>query len=209
MDHTWHRLALSVLVIVGLRTVSVSGRAGAPAFPVLVVVDDRAAVRPGVLDEAQKEAFRIFWHDAVSISWLTAPASNGSSMAPEDVAAAHRTFVARLIVQPRLPRDSVSTSKFVMGAAPAGSRDCSGEAYIFLDQIVGFSQVRRADVGTVMGTVAAHEIGHLLLRRRAHAAEGLMRAPWTLADWQRATVGMLLFSPSEARTIKTTISSCQ
>jgi hypothetical protein len=207
MDHPWQRLALSVIVIVGLRTVS--GRAGALQFPLVLVIDDRAAVPPSVLDQAEKEAVRIFWHEGISVSWVLASASGGGSVDPEDLAAARRTFAGRLIALPRLPKGSSSGSKFLMGATPLSARSCSGESYVFLDQIIEFAETRRADRGVVMGTVVAHEIGHLLLRHSGHAAEGLMRMPWRIADWQRATLGLLLFSPSEATTMQTTISSCR
>src|SRR5262245_56486435 len=209
MHHTWHRLALSVVVILGLRTASVSGRAGALTFPLPLVLDARAAVVPAVLDQAQKETFRIFWHEGISVSWVPASASGSGPVDPEELAAARRTFVGRLIILPRLPTGSSTGSKVLMGATPLTARSCSGESYVFVNQIIEFAEARRADRGLVMGTVVAHEIGHLLLRHRGHATDGLMRMPWTLADWQRATMGLLLFSPSEARTMQTTISSCR
>jgi hypothetical protein len=209
MAHLWHRRTLSVVVILGLRTVSLSGRAGTPEFPLLMVLDDRAAVAPTVLDQAQREAFRILWHEGISISWVPVPPSSGGPVNAEDLAADRRTFAGRLIVQPRLPKNSAARSKFLMGATPPSARRCSGESYVFLDQIAAFAEARRADSGVVMGTVAAHEIGHLLLRDGGHAGEGLMRTPWTLADWRRATLGLLLFSPSEATAMQTTISTCR
>jgi hypothetical protein len=209
MDHLWHRLAPSVVVTLGLLTASLTVRAGTPEFPLLVVLDDRASVAPVVLDQAQNEAFRILWHEGIRISWVPASTSSGGSVNAEDLAADRRTFAGRLIVQPRLPKNSSAQSRFLMGATPASARRCSGESYVFFDQIAEFAEARRADYGVVMGTVVAHEIGHLLLRDGAHAAEGLMRTPWTLADWRRATLGLLLFSPSEATTMQTTIASCR
>jgi hypothetical protein len=205
----WHRLALSALVILGPWTASVSGSAAAFEFPLLLVLDDRAAVDPAVLEQAEKEAFRIFWHEGISISWVRASAAGNGSVDLEDLAAARRTFAGRLIVLPRLQKSSATGSKFLMGATPLSARDCSGDSYVFFDQILEFAEARKADYGVVMGTVAAHEIGHLLLRHSGHAAEGLMRMPWRMADWQRATLGLLLFSPSEATTMQTTISSCR
>jgi predicted Zn-dependent protease len=95
-----------------------------------------------------------------------------------------------------------------MGAAPATSRDCGGAVYVFYDQVAGFSNVQRMDSALVLGTVIAHEIGHLLLRH-GHSPEGLMRASWDSGDWQRASSGFLLFSPPEPTTIRATISSCR
>ncbi len=41
------------------------------AFPLVVVVDDRAQILPRVLDQAEKEAARIYWQAGVKAEWLT------------------------------------------------------------------------------------------------------------------------------------------
>jgi hypothetical protein len=49
----------------------------------------------------------------------------------------------------------------------------------------------RTDVAVLLGRVAAHELGHLMMRTPAHARRGLMRPHWTpdevrrnrAADW--------------------------
>ena len=48
------------------------------------------------------------------------------------------------------------------------------------------------DVAVLLGRVAAHELGHLMMHTTAHARRGLMRPNWTpyevrrnrLADWE-------------------------
>jgi hypothetical protein len=68
---------------------------------------------------------------------------------------------------------------------------------------------KRVTPALVLGTVAAHEIGHVLLGGRDHSAEGLMRAALKSDDWQRAASGFLLFSPAEREAMRQTISSCR
>ena len=81
--------------------------------------------------------------------------------------------------------------------------------YVFFDQITGFSNVHQIDSGLAMGTVIAHEVGHVLLNKEGHSAEGLMRATWDSNDWQRAAEGFLLFSFDDTETIRATTSSCR
>ena len=178
-------------------------------FPLVVVVDDKAQILPRVLDQAEKEAARIYWQAGVKAEWLTPLALTRSSGDDENLPPARQAFTVRLIIQAHLRATRTSTSAFLMGAAPATSDDCGGAVYVFYDQVSGFSNVQRMDSALVLGTVIAHEIGHLLLRHDGHSAEGLMRASWGSSDWHRASSGFLLFTPPDGATIRTTISSCR
>jgi hypothetical protein len=194
---TPHRLVLGISVIIELTGgASIRGAERADAFPVVVVVDDRAKVQPQILDQAKKEAARLFWQAGVATEWRTTPAL-------------HPAFTVLLLIQAHVRVTGDRSSKFLMGAAPATARECGGTAYVFQDQIFEFSQARQLDTALVMGTVVAHEVGHFLLRQRGHSADGLMRASWDSNDWQRAAVGFLLFSSHDVATIRSTISSCR
>lgn len=201
MDQPSIRLILSVVVLIGFR----SAPARADVNQVLVVVDDRASAAPSVLDQAGKEVVRIYRHAGMRVVWRRkthAPHSAGSS---ED----QRAFTVHLMVRAGLLPKSDDTSKFVMGAAPGGSIDCGGVAFLFFDQVMEFSKVHQTAAALVMGTVVAHEIGHLLLNDRGHSDEGLMRASWSADDWQRASSGFLLFSKREHETMHATVSACR
>jgi Sulfatase len=81
----------------------------------------------------------------------------------------------QLIIQANLRATRDRTSKFLMGAAPKTSSDCGGSVCVFHDQIAEFSRVQRIDIALAMGTVIAHEVGHLLLREQGHSAERCAR----------------------------------
>jgi len=75
-------------------------------------------------------------------------------------------------------------------------------ATVFSDRIDRVATRLGVDAGTLLGLVAAHEVGHLLLGSTYHAEGGLMRADWSDAvlaregrDWR--------FSMSEATMILT------
>ena len=203
-------LVLSVAVVIGLcggHSV-LAGAERADTFPVMVVVHDRAQVFPGTLDRALKEAARIYRQAGVAIEWLVDPAGASGSAATEGRPSLH-AFTVQLIIQAKLRVARDNTAKFVMGAAPKTTRECGGAVYVFNDEVTGFSNVHRMDAALVMGTVIAHEVGHVLLHREGHPAEGLMRASWDANDWQRAAMGFLLFSSDDAVTIRATTSSCR
>jgi hypothetical protein len=192
------RRALSVIACVGLVSACPSA-AGDGAGPVVVLVDNRASATPEVLDQAGKEVARIYRHAGMRIVWLTAVTDASTA----------GTFAVHLKVREGLLPKSDAPSRLLMGAAPGGAIDCGGVAYLFFDQTIEFSRVQQLPPALVMGTVVAHEIGHLLLRDRGHSAEGLMRASWSGGDWQRASSGFLLLSQRESETMRATISSCQ
>jgi hypothetical protein len=114
-----------------------------------------------------------------------------------------------LVILAKLRVTPDRASKFVMGAALKTARDCGGTVYVFHDQIAEFSSVQQIAPALAMGTVIAHEVGHLLLQPQGHSAEGLMRASWDASDWQRAAMGFLLFSSHDAATIRATTLKCR
>lgn len=87
--------------------------------------------------------------------------------------------------------------RMVRGASTNGTAFALGEAFVntvtrtgvlatvFVDRIEAFAAQATTDVVSVVGSVVAHEIGHLLLGTNDHADEGLMRPSWTQADLTR------------------------
>ncbi len=190
-------MSLSVASVVGLC----QGRSYAAedlGRAVVVLVDDRARVQPHVLDLAEKQAARIYQHAGARMVWRSArePGVNAG-------------LTVRLIIQAEFRGASGAGAPFLMGAAPDTAVECGGAAYVFFDKIMAFSNIMLRDPALVLGTVAAHEVGHALLRRQGHSAEGLMRASWKPDDWERAASGFLLFSQPERMAVRKRISDCR
>jgi hypothetical protein len=204
-------LVLSIVAIVALGNdqSTLVAADGTGPFQLVVALDDRARVLPRVLDQAKKEAARIYWQAGVKTEWLAPSALTRASEGNENPPATRQAFTVRLIILNHLRATRTSTTPFLMGAAPAASYDCGGAVYVFYDQVTGFSNVQRMDAALVLGTVIAHEIGHLLVRADGHSAEGLMRGSLNASDWHRASLGFLLFAPSDRAVIQATISSCR
>jgi hypothetical protein len=173
--------------------------------PVVVLVDDRARIQPHILDLAEEQATRIYKHAGATMVWRSVPAPVHSE-GPETPGDG---FTVRLVIQAQFRGASGSAPTFLMGAAPDTAVKCGGVAYLFFDQITAFSNIMLRDPALVLGMVAAHEVGHVLLRRLGHSTAGLMRASWKPDDWERAASGSLLFSTSERTAVRKRISECR
>lgn len=65
-------------------------------------------------------------------------------------------------------------------------------ATVYFDCVQWLATSTGTDVAVLLGRVAAHELGHLMMRSSAHARRGLMRPHWTpgevrrnlLVDWE-------------------------
>jgi len=69
---------------------------------------------------------------------------------------------------------------YVDTAAAAGAL-----ATVYVDRVAAMARTAGIDAGTLLGRVAAHEIGHLLLGTASHRSSGLMRAEWSTTLLQR------------------------
>ena len=197
-------MSLSVVLVASLcpgRSYAAEGEERS----VVVLVDDRARVQPLLLDVAEKQAARIYQHVGTKLVWRSA---HDPVVRSEEPVKPGDAFTVRVIIQAKFRGVSGSSAPFLMGAAPDTAVKCGGTAYLFFDQVVAFSNIMLLDQALVLGTVAAHEVGHLLLRRQGHSTEGLMRASWKADDWGRAASGHLLFSPSERAAVRRRISEC-
>jgi hypothetical protein len=174
---------------------------------VVIVVENRAKVSPAILDQAETEAARIYLHTGLKTIWGTVPTLVEGT--PSDTGRPAPAFTVRLIIQPTFQGQPPRASEFLMGAAPPTMDECGGSVYVFFDQVAGASNVQRMEPYRVLGAVMAHEIGHRLLRHDGHSSEGLMHAPWNATDWAKASLGLLLFTPSEREAIRATTLSCR
>ena len=72
------------------------------------------------------------------------------------------------------------------------------QADIFYEEIEKLGKETFVAPGIILGHVAAHEIGHLLLGTNSHSAGGIMRAHWKMEELARANKGLLLFTKSQS-----------
>jgi hypothetical protein len=99
----------------------------------------------------------------------------------------------------------------IVGASPAGLQEtvfgmASPLARIGLNVRIFDDHIRRASVQrnrpytNLLSCAIAHEIGHVLLRGKAHAKEGLMSGVWSGYEYEEIAVkGLMFFTPDESK----------
>lgn len=160
-----------------------------------------ANVDAETLKNAETVATLIFRKAGVQTQWidLKIPTDFLSSVLQVQLIAG--AMVERL----NFPRD-------VMGVAPGNDRD-RRFVYVFYDGVGALAQSQKqariagkmqqtADRAQILGTLIAHEIGHLLLNLTSHSAAGIMRGGWNLKDLEDVALGYLVFTRSQAETIQ-------
>jgi hypothetical protein len=68
---------------------------------------------------------------------------------------------------------------------------------VFYDRAVGLHADRKIGLAEILGSVMAHELGHLLLGSNSHAGTGIMRAHWQGEDLRLVSRGGLWFTKDE------------
>ena len=72
-------------------------------------------------------------------------------------------------------------------------------ADLFYEPLEQLHQSDGTDIASLLGHVAAHEIGHLLLGTNSHSGAGIMHAHWTAEELAKAKLGGLVFLENESR----------
>jgi hypothetical protein len=80
---------------------------------------------------------------------------------------------------------------------------------VFWDRCEGMHRDTGVNAATLLGTVAAHELGHLLLGSNAHSAIGIMAPHWEQHELQHAAMGSLLFTREQSVRMRARIRSLQ
>jgi hypothetical protein len=97
-----------------------------------------------------------------------------------------------------LPKDLAPQGSAIGYTHPVGEGQFRWLAYIFYQRASGLARDRGGEGGRLLGHLIAHEVGHLLLGRQAHALAGILRCPWGTAEMKEAERGRLLFSDIQA-----------
>ena len=77
------------------------------------------------------------------------------------------------------------TSRRLGDAIVVHGPDTGTLATVYFNHVARVAEAAQTDVAVLVGRVAAHELGHLLMHSSTHAPHGLMRANWTLREVQQ------------------------
>ena len=189
----------------GMLAGAVTAGLAAPAaatepVPMRVVIYDYADVPEAALDAGQRTVDRIFGTIGVEITWMD-PGRFQQAM-PDDIVL-RRAFVGAVlqinIVSPAMQR-KLGIHGHAAGSAITGTR----LAWVSLAQVKRSSEQADTDLGTALGYVIAHEIGHLLLPANSHAVRGLMQER---VDPRLIATNNMWFLPEHATIIRSELAS--
>jgi len=157
-------LWLVVMNLIATLVGSTTKRADAGERPTLVVrIDNLVAVSAENLRVAEARAAEVFARAGVGVRWMD-----------EDAVVRHGIRPPFTIV---LVRGTNTAKSSVLATDALGLADLQvRRAHVFYDRIEALNVRSLRSAASVLGDVIAHELGHLVLSRPTHSADGIMRA---------------------------------
>jgi hypothetical protein len=179
-----------------------------PPVVVTISVHNDVAVPWGTIRGAEEEASLVFRQAGIDVEWLNCQAVSEVTVAAEKSRSCGEAIFPEHL-QLRIVKRSVGLSPKVMGISFL-SEDGSGcQADVFYERIEGLRRESNASLASILGDVASHEIGHLLLGTNSHASRGIMRAVWGRDELASVTQRALIFSEKESAQMRARLGSTE
>lgn len=169
-----------------------------------IVVYDSAQVGIKKLDRTENLVAAILLTAGISLRWIAGPLQDPQTLETDFTAYSRQECDSRPVPPVLRVR--------VLARAPAGtppqalgfSLPCAPEGVqvtVYVDRAEMVTAAGGPTFGRVLAYAIAHELGHVLLHSTDHDATGLMKSIWSKADWQRAAVSIIPFSPANLRLV--------
>ncbi len=165
---------------------------------VIVFVYNDASVPPAILQRAEQRAGSIFAHASFDVAWVNCPHAGTK----ENAKACDRVDLPEHLALRIIPNATRSTRDAVFGVAFLSPDGAGKSSDVFWKRAEDLHTASNLDLGSILGSVMAHEMGHLLLGSNAHAVSGIMRARWEGEELRRIAMGTLLFTPQQAERMR-------
>lgn len=169
---------------------------GPPTLRVSVFND--AQIPAQKLLRAEKVAAQVFAASGISVTWLNC--GRPTETAHQRAACSEASFPSHLHI--RIQARSLNLNPSTLGLSYCGEDGLSQQADIFYSGISLLEQTKHADSGVLLGSVIAHELGHLLLGAASHAPSGLMRPVWNADDLSGSGSAQYVFTPEQSRELR-------
>ena len=201
MHRTLPTLVLSAIVICGI--IGSAQESFGQNQPVNVSVFSDVQIPEEILALAEQRTSQIFSSAGVDVVWINC--IHGPSTTPDQ--GCIRTYGPRDLVLRITSHVSRATSDAAFGVAWLAADGSGRYADVFWTRAQELRTNSNADLGRILGSVMAHEIGHLLLGANSHSVSGLMQARWGGGALHRIVTGTLLFSPAQGAYMQARLSS--
>jgi hypothetical protein len=177
-----------------LLCASISGAQANEPGRIKVMVLDSVGLPTSALARTEKEAARIFGSASIQVQWINCQKKGESENCHHAPLADE--FMLHIVHHGKTKTD------LVFGEAFLGEDGSGKYADIFFDRIRDASNPPELDTAQLLGAVAAHEVGHLLLGSRAHSSAGIMQPVWEKECLRRVWMGSLLFTRKQAQSME-------
>jgi hypothetical protein len=162
---------------------------------VRVRVYDLANVAPRDLDQALEITRQIFDPSGIHLVFITGDPSDNEAHETEFRASPCQNAPVQPELRLRLVQRAPPGEAAVSYALPCAR--VGVQVTIFINRVEEMAQQSNVAYHRALGHVAAHEVGHVLLRSLEHDASGMMQPRWSPADWRRMAVGLLAFTKAD------------
>jgi len=168
---------------------------------VIISVYNDAGVPPGTLRQAEGEAARVFRQAGIEVRWLNCGVAAAAKDAEECLEAVFPTHLHLRIV--RKARDLKEETLGISFLAADGR---GTQADLFYEPMEQLCNSKNTNLASLLGHVAAHEVGHLLLGANSHAPTGVMGTHWASEGISIVELGQLFFSGEESERMRQRLS---
>src|SRR6266446_2312056 len=203
IDKTLRRWLSLVFALAMPGSAAWSKEIAAAEMQVTISVHNDAGISAGTLRGAEAEAARVFQQSGIEVKWLNCPLPADG---PEDPAQC-RTAEFPAHLQLRIARRPRNLSEINFGISYLSADGSGCYANLFYQRVEEMHERSRVNLASLLGDVAAHEIGHLLLGTNSHAANGIMRARWESEELGSISMGTLFFSDAESRQMRSKLAT--
>jgi hypothetical protein len=186
----WFAMAVVGMLCVVCLSWGEEGSARNPQF--VVSVYDDAGVAPEIVLRAEAQASRVFRDAGIDVRWRNSLWGQTTELMPMAAPA----NCARLNV--RILPHSRDLAGEIFGVAFLGEDGHGQQADIFYGGIAKLSARGTHDTGVLLGSVMAHELGHLLLGSHSHSSAGIMRGRWDDTELKLTLAGLQGFNAEQA-----------
>lgn len=166
-----------------------------------VFVYNDAQVSPETLTGAEQRAAEIFSQAGFDVNWVHCTHLDSDREASGcNVVEGPGHLVLRII-----SHVASSTSDAAFGVAFLGPDGTGRYSDVFWNRAQELYANSHVDIAGILGSVIAHEMGHLLLGSNAHAISGIMRAHWEAGELRRINMGTFVFLPEQGKRMRARI----
>jgi hypothetical protein len=163
---------------------------------VTIGVYDYGQAGPEVLRKAERVTTEIFRNAGVSTVWIWCRTSD---TLPRNTDCGGPLKLTLHVIHGSGALDRRLKSDALGLAAVGDHGELGWDIWVFYDQVKDSAVQAKLSLTRILGSVIAHELGHLLLGSNSHSMTGLMRARWSREELLAADLGELTFSAAERK----------